>query len=107
MFYDPMICKLITHGKTRDSALDRLRACLDAYVIRGLGHNVAFLRDLTEHKRFIEGRIDTSFIKVEYPAVSGMPTGPPRSAPSTHPVPSPPIAPAGLPRGAAHSRPDQ
>jgi propionyl-CoA carboxylase alpha chain len=67
MFYDPMICKLITHGPTRDLALDRLRASLDAYTLRGLGHNIAFLRDLTEHPRFIEGRIDTGFIKAEYP----------------------------------------
>jgi propionyl-CoA carboxylase alpha chain len=40
MHYDPMICKLVTHGADRDSALDRLRAALDAYVIRGVGHNM-------------------------------------------------------------------
>lgn len=67
MFYDPMICKMITHGATRDGALDRLRACLDAYVIRGVGHNISFLRDLCEHPRFISGAIDTGFIKAEYP----------------------------------------
>jgi len=37
MFYDPMICKLITHGPTREDALDRMRAALDAYVIRRRG----------------------------------------------------------------------
>ena len=68
MFYDPMICKMITHGATRASALDRLRACLDAYVIRGVGHNISFLRELCEHPRFVSGAIDTSFIAHEYPA---------------------------------------
>jgi len=71
MFYDPMICKMITHGATRASALDRLRACLDAYVIRGVGHNISFLRELCEHPRFVSGAIDTSFIAHEYPAGFG------------------------------------
>jgi len=68
MHYDPMICKLITHGATRASALDRMRACLDAYVLRGVGHNAAFLRDLCAHPRFIAGAMDTGFIAAEYPA---------------------------------------
>ena len=67
MFYDPMICKLITHGPTRDDALDRMRAALDAYVIRGVGHNISFLRDLCAHPRFAAGRLTTAFIKEEYP----------------------------------------
>jgi len=67
MHYDPMICKLVTHGPTRDDALDRMRGALDAYVIRGVGHNVPFLRDLIDHPRFREGRITTQFIREEYP----------------------------------------
>ena len=63
MFYDPMICKLITHAPTRDAALDRMRAALDAYVIRGVGHNIPFLRALCDHPRFCEGRLSTGFIK--------------------------------------------
>lgn len=68
MFYDPMICKLVTHGATRDAALDKMRAALDAYVIAGVGHNIPFLRALTEHPRFISGAISTQFIGEEYPA---------------------------------------
>ena len=67
MFYDPMICKLVTHGETRAEALDRMRASLDAYVISGVGHNIPFLRALTEHPRFISGAISTQFIGEEYP----------------------------------------
>jgi propionyl-CoA carboxylase alpha chain len=67
MFYDPMICKLVTHGATRALALDRLRAALDAYVVSGVGHNIPFLRDLSEHPRFISGAISTQFIREEYP----------------------------------------
>jgi propionyl-CoA carboxylase alpha chain len=67
MFYDPMICKLVTFGEDRAAALDRLRAALDAYVINGVGHNIPFLRDLTEHPRFIAGALTTQFIAEEYP----------------------------------------
>uniref|UniRef100_A0A7S2WD42 propionyl-CoA carboxylase n=1 Tax=Mucochytrium quahogii TaxID=96639 RepID=A0A7S2WD42_9STRA len=67
MFYDPMISKLVTHGKTRDEALDRLALALDNYVIKGLGHNLNFLRDVTRNTKFRSGRINTNFIPEEYP----------------------------------------
>jgi propionyl-CoA carboxylase alpha chain len=67
MFYDPMICKLVTHGATRALALDAMRASLDAYVIHGVGHNVSFLRALTDHPRFMSGAITTQFIGEEWP----------------------------------------
>ena len=59
----PLSPQLITHGGTRAAALDRMRAALDAYVIRGVGHNISFLRDLCDHPRFVEGRLSTGFIK--------------------------------------------
>ncbi|HEY9550204.1 MAG TPA: acetyl-CoA carboxylase biotin carboxylase subunit, partial [Kiloniellaceae bacterium] len=43
MFYDPMIAKLVTHAPDRLQAIDALQAALDAYGIRGINHNVAFL----------------------------------------------------------------
>jgi propionyl-CoA carboxylase alpha chain len=65
--YDPMISKLITYGKDRTEALAHMRKALDSYVIRGLTHNVNFLRSLCDHPRFIEGRLTTNFIPEEYP----------------------------------------
>lgn len=35
MYYDPMICKLITHGKDRTEAIDLMKTALDSYVIKG------------------------------------------------------------------------
>jgi propionyl-CoA carboxylase alpha chain len=67
MYYDPMICKLITHAGNREDALDKMRAALDAYVVRGLGHNISFLRALCAHPRFMVGDMSTAFIKEEYP----------------------------------------
>lgn len=67
MFYDPMISKLVTHGKDRGEALRRMRTALDDYVVRGVGHNIPFLRDVVDHPRFVEGAITTKFIEEEYP----------------------------------------
>ncbi len=67
MFYDPMIAKLITSGATRDEAIDRQIAALDAFQIEGIGHNVDFLSALMQHPRFRAGALTTGFIAEEYP----------------------------------------
>ena len=67
MFYDPMIAKLITHGKTREEAIDRLADALDSYVIDGLGHNRQFLRHVCDNKAFRKGDMTTGFIGEVYP----------------------------------------
>jgi propionyl-CoA carboxylase alpha chain len=67
IFYDPMIAKLITTGATREEAIDRQLAALDAFQIEGIGHNVDFLSALMQHPRFREGALTTGFIAEEYP----------------------------------------
>ena len=67
MFYDPMIAKLITWGKTRDEAADLQIAALDAFEIEGLGHNIDFVSAIMQHPRFRSGELTTGFIAEEYP----------------------------------------
>ena len=67
MFYDPMIAKLITWAPTREAAIDRQVAALDAFQIEGIGHNVDFLSALMQHPRFRAGVLTTGFIAEEYP----------------------------------------
>ncbi len=67
MFYDPMIAKLITWGETRGQAIERMQDALDAYYIRGVSHNIAFLNAVLSKERFREGRLSTGFIAEEYP----------------------------------------
>jgi propionyl-CoA carboxylase alpha chain len=67
MFYDPMIAKLITWGKTRDEAADKQVAALDAFEIEGLGHNIDFVSAIMQHPRFRSGELTTGFIAEEYP----------------------------------------
>ena len=67
MFYDPMIAKLVTWGDSRADAIRRMRDALDAYYIRGVDSNIAFLSALFSHPRFVAGRLSTDFIADEYP----------------------------------------
>src|SRR5262249_41067448 len=46
-YYDPMIAKLIAHGKNRAQALDRLTAALEQTRVAGPRTNLAFLAALT------------------------------------------------------------
>jgi len=67
MYYDPMIAKLVAFGADRTQAIERIRAALDAFYIRGINHNISFLAALMAHPRFAEGRLSTNFIAEEYP----------------------------------------
>jgi propionyl-CoA carboxylase alpha chain len=77
MFYDPMIAKLITWGKTRDEAADLQIAALDRFEIEGLGHNIDFVSAIMQHPRFRSGELTTGFIAEEYPeGFHGAPASP-------------------------------
>lgn len=67
IYYDPMICKLVTYGQTRQEALTLMSKALDNYVIRGVTNNISLLRDITTEKRFVEGNISTKYLGTVYP----------------------------------------
>jgi len=67
MFYDPMIAKLVTHGATREAAIDAQAQALDEFVIEGIEHNIPFLTALMQHPRWLAGELSTGFIAEEYP----------------------------------------
>lgn len=67
MFYDPMIAKLVTYGKDRAEAGEKMIEALDGFRIEGVRHNLQFLSAIVNHPRFISGDINTSFIAKEWP----------------------------------------
>ncbi|MEM9086844.1 MAG: acetyl/propionyl/methylcrotonyl-CoA carboxylase subunit alpha [Pseudomonadota bacterium] len=67
IYYDPMIAKLITWAPTRLEAADLQIEALDAFRLKGLGHNVDFLSAIMQHDRFRSGELTTGFIAEEYP----------------------------------------
>ena len=64
VFYDPMIAKLVVHGRDRTEALRKLRTALEEYRVVGVSTNIEFLRTLAGNQAFIAGEVETGFIPV-------------------------------------------
>ena len=67
IFYDPMIAKLCSWGKTREISIKRMETALDNFLLEGIDHNIPFLSSILGSKRFKSGDLTTSFIEDEYP----------------------------------------
>ena len=67
MFYDPMIAKLCSFGKTRDEAIEAMQTGLSEFFVEGVSANISFLESIVRHERFRRGDISTNFIAEEYP----------------------------------------
>ncbi len=67
MFYDPMISKLIAHGRNREEAITRLQRALDGFVVKGIGNNLVFLNAALANEKFRSGNFSTAFIEEEFP----------------------------------------
>jgi geranyl-CoA carboxylase alpha subunit len=61
-FYDPMVAKVIVHGRDRDDAIRRLRATLARTPLLGLKNNGRFLSDLVDHPAFRKAEMTTTLI---------------------------------------------
>jgi urea carboxylase len=67
-YYDPMLAKVIAHGATREQALSRLSAALDATRIGGVETNLGYLRALLRDRTVTDGRVVTSTLGAFRPA---------------------------------------
>ncbi len=61
--YDSMIGKVISYGRTRRIALDRMYRALSEYLIRGIDTNVGFLKAVLLDPAFRQGEATTSYIE--------------------------------------------
>jgi urea carboxylase len=62
-YYDPLLAKLIVHGKSRAEALERLRATLSATQLSGVATNLEYLRQIAGDDRFARGQITTRYLQ--------------------------------------------
>jgi acetyl/propionyl-CoA carboxylase alpha subunit len=60
-FFDPMIAKLITHGKTREEARFHMLDALQNYGIHGIKNNISYLYAILQNTDFINNTISTRF----------------------------------------------
>ena len=63
IYYDPMISKLATWGRTRAEAVGRMRRALDEYEVGGIRTTLPFFREVMRDEEFLAGRLDTGFIE--------------------------------------------
>ncbi|MCA1592587.1 MAG: hypothetical protein LC754_08055 [Acidobacteria bacterium] len=62
IYYDPMISKLATWGRTRAEAIERMRRALAEYEVGGIKTTLPFFREVVRDEEFISGKLDTGFI---------------------------------------------
>jgi len=61
--YDPLLAKLVTWGRDRDEAVQRMRAALRRTVVLGVTTNLARLQAIVDHPAFRGGALHTGFIE--------------------------------------------
>ena len=63
LFYDPMIGKVIVHGRDRDDAIERLKRALVEMRLVGIHTCAPLLRKVLDDERYRRGEIDTGFLE--------------------------------------------
>ncbi|HTJ43596.1 MAG TPA: biotin carboxylase N-terminal domain-containing protein [Kofleriaceae bacterium] len=61
-FYDSLLCKVIARGETRDAAIDRMLAALDALVCEGVPTTIPLHKAILSSPAFRRGDYDTRSI---------------------------------------------
>jgi pyruvate carboxylase subunit A len=61
-FYDPLVAKVIVHGRTRESALRQMQTSIDRFEIRGVFTNLPFHRALLKQSDFRRGHLWTTMV---------------------------------------------
>lgn len=59
--YDPMISKLICHGKNREAAIEITKNALQNYIVQTRKTNIPYLQSIIDNKDFLDNKIDTSY----------------------------------------------
>ena len=60
--YDPLIAKIISHGRDRNEAVARMLTALGQVQLEGVKTNAAFLGRVVDHPAFRAGDTHTGFV---------------------------------------------
>lgn len=66
IYYDPLIAKLIVHGKTRTEAIQMMLEAIRNFKIEGVATTLPFGTFVFQHEAFFSGNFDTHFVKNYY-----------------------------------------
>ncbi|MBD1145779.1 acetyl-CoA carboxylase biotin carboxylase subunit [Pelagibacterales bacterium SAG-MED34] len=64
-FYDSMVCKVITHGRNREEAIQRMLRSLDEFVIEGITTTIELHKVLLNNKKFLSSDFNVSWLDNE------------------------------------------
>ena len=64
-YYDSMVCKVITHGRNREEAIQRMLRSLDEFVIEGITTTIDLHKILLNNKKFINSDFNVSWLDNE------------------------------------------
>ena len=64
-YYDSMVCKVITHGRNREEAIQRMQRSLDEFVIEGITTTIELHKVLLNNKKFITSNFNVSWLDKE------------------------------------------
>lgn len=66
IYYDPMLSKLITYGKTREESIQKMIEAISDYQVKGVSTTLPFGTFVMQHEAFRSGNFDTNFVKKYY-----------------------------------------
>ena len=66
IYYDPMLSKLVTYGKTREEAIELMLDAIQNYKVKGVQTTLPFGSFVFAHEAFRSGNFDTHFVKNYY-----------------------------------------
>jgi propionyl-CoA carboxylase alpha chain len=66
IYYDPMISKLIVHGKNRTEAIQKMLRAINDYKIIGVETTLDFCKFVLNHDAFVSGNFDTGFVNAYF-----------------------------------------
>ena len=61
-YYDSLICKVITQGRNRTEAIQRMNRSLDEFVIEGIITTIPLHKKLLNHKKFIDSDFNVGWL---------------------------------------------
>ena len=64
-YYDSLICKLISQGRDREEAIQRLLRSLNEFVIEGITTTIDLHKKILNHKKFIDSDFDVNWLVKE------------------------------------------
>ncbi|GAB1537243.1 acetyl-CoA carboxylase biotin carboxylase subunit [Geovibrio sp. ADMFC3] len=66
LYYDPMIAKVCSFGKTREGAIIAMKRILTEYKVSGIKTSIPFHQRVLKNETFLAGNYDTSFIDTKF-----------------------------------------